>query len=57
MLNNRLCELAELYDSYFDAQHGFINKSTTDCIFILHQLIDDYTARSKRLYVIFVDFS
>ena len=55
VLNNRLNKWAE---SYVDAQYGFRKgRSTVDCTFILHQLINDYIARSKKLYVFFVDFS
>ena len=58
VLNNRLNKWAESYGIYVDAQYGFRKeRSTVYCIFILHQLINDYIARSKKLYVFFVDFS
>ena len=48
VLNNRLNKWAESYGIYVDAQYGFRKgRSTVDCIFILHQLINDYVARSK----------
>ena len=56
ILNSRLNEWAEENDIYSESQYGFRqNRSTSDCLFVLHGLINNYTSNSKPLYCAFID--
>jgi len=58
ILNTRLCNWAESYNVYIEAQAGFKSKmGTTDNIFVLHGLNNHMINRSKQLYCAFIDFS
>ena len=58
LLNNRLCEWAENYSVYVEAQAGFRKKlGTEDNIFILHGLLSHMLSQGKFLYCAFVDFT
>ena len=58
LLNNRLCNWAEQYSVYIEAQAGFrSNMGTTDNIFVLHGLINHMINKGKQLYCAFIDFS
>ena len=57
ILNNRLVKFAENSSQFNDFQYGFREKrSTTDCIFILHNMIKCTLDKKKKLYCTFVDF-
>ena len=56
-INNRLNEWAESEAVMTEAQFGFRKgRSTTDCLFILHGLIEIMLARGKKLYCCFIDY-
>ena len=58
IMNNRLDQWAEMYNVYIEAQYGFRKgRSTTDCIFVLHSVINSYVENGKKLYAFFVDYS
>ena len=58
IINSRLNVWAERYGIYVEAQYGFRKgRSTTDCIFILHNVINSFIQSGKRLYAFFVDYS
>ena len=57
LLATRLTKWAEKHGKFIDNQYGFQkNKSTIDCIFILHALISKTLAIKKKLYVAFLDW-
>ena len=57
ILNNRLVKFTENSSQFNDFQYGFREKrSTTDCIFILHNMIKCTLDKKKKLYCTFVDF-
>ena len=57
-VNNRLNNWAEEYSIYVEAQYGFRKgRSTTDCAFILHTIINKFVQNGKKLFTLFVDFS
>ena len=56
VLNKRVEGFCEENNFISDAQFGFRKGySTTDAIFVLHSLIQNFLFNNKRLYVIFVD--
>jgi len=56
VLNNRIENICYENNTISDAQFGFRKgRSTTDAIFILHSLVQNFLFENKRLYVIFVD--
>ena len=56
ILNNRLNEWAEGNDVFCEVQFGFRKeRATTDCMFILHGLIEHLFSKSKPLYCSFID--
>ena len=56
-MNNRLVKFAENSSQFSDFQYGSREKrSTTDCIFILHNMIKCTLDKKKKLYCTFVDF-
>ena len=56
IINERLNRWAEDNSILNENQFGFRkNKSTTDCLFLLHGLIEYYFKSSKQLYCSFVD--
>ena len=58
VINNRLKDWAEKYSIYIGAQYGFRKgRSTTDCIFVLNSIINEFAAKKKTLYAFFVDYS
>ena len=58
VINNRLNSWAEQYGILIEAQYGFRKgRSTTDCIYVLQNIISDYVQRGKKLYALFVDYS
>ena len=58
ILNNQLTNWAEEYQIYIEAQAGFrSNMSTTDNIFILHGVINNFLNNGLKLYCAFVDFT
>ena len=57
ILLNRLTKWSNLYSKIIDNQFGFQkNKSTIDCIFLLHSIILKSLYSRKKLYCAFVDF-
>ena len=58
LLNMRYNDWAENYRIYVEAQYGFrAGRGTTDCIFILHNAINNFIESGQELYTLFVDFS
>ena len=58
VINNRLKDWAEKYSIYIEAQYGFRKgRNTTDCIFVLNSIINEFAAKKKTLYAFFVDYS
>ena len=58
ILNNRLCDWAEKYHVYVEAQAGFRQKmGTIDNVFVVNGLINHMLNENKRLFAAFVDFS
>lgn len=58
MINERLNRWAEDNSILNENQFGLRkNKSTTDCLFLLHGLIEYYFKSSKQLYCSFVDLT
>jgi len=56
ILNNRLCDWAEENGIFCESQFGFRKRrSTVDCMFILHGIIEILMNRSKPLFCAFVD--
>ena len=57
IINNRLNEWAESEEVLTEAQFGFRKeRSTSDCLFILHGLVEILLARGKKLYCCFIDY-
>ena len=57
LLVTRLTKWADKHNKLIDNQYGFQkNKSTTDCIFILHAIITKTLSQKKKLYVAFLDW-
>ena len=57
LLVTRLTKWADKHDKFIDNQYGFQkNKSTTDCIFILHAVITKTLSNKKKLYAAFLDW-
>ena len=57
VLNNRLAEWAENDNILNDNQFGFRKgRSTTDCLFILHGLVEIFLSQKKELFCAFIDF-
>jgi len=51
---NKWCESENIYN---DAQFGFRdNRSTVDCIFTLHSIIQNVLANNMKLYCAFIDY-
>ena len=58
VLNNRLDGWAEAYGIYPEAQNGFRKgRGTTDSLFIIQIVINEFIENGKKLYVFFVDYS
>ena len=58
VVNNRLSEWSEKYFVLIEAQAGFrANMSTTDDIFVLHELISHILNHAQKLYCAFIDFT
>ena len=58
VLNNRLCEWAEMYSVYIESQAGFRSEmGTADNIFVLHGLVSHMINNNKQLHCAFIDFS
>lgn len=58
VLNNRLKSWALKYEKLTDAQFGFkTNHSTSDAIFVLHNLVQMHLDDKKRIYAAYVDYS
>ena len=58
VIHNRLKDWAEKYSIYIEAQYGFRKgRSTTDCIFVLNSIINEFAAKKKTLCAFFVDYS
>ena len=58
IINRRLDDWAEQYGIYVEAQYGFRKgRSTTDCLFILHTVINRFIENGDKLYAFFVDYS
>ena len=57
ILNTRLCNWAENYNVYVEAQSGFRkNMCTIDNIFILHGAVTHLLNQNKKLFVAFIDY-
>ena len=57
VLNNRLAEWAENDNIMNDNQFGFRKgRSTTDCLFILHGLVEIFLSQKKELFCAFIDY-
>ena len=57
ILNNRLTKWAETFDKVDETQYGFRKgRSTVDCIFVIHGLIELLLAQGKQLYCCFIDY-
>ena len=51
---NKWCEEGEIFN---ENQYGFRDKrSTVDCIFILHTIIQNILSKNKKLYCAFIDY-
>ena len=58
IINYRYNDWAESYRIYVESQYGFRSgRGTTDCLFILHNAINNFIDSGKELYTLFVDFS
>jgi hypothetical protein len=56
-LRNRINKWCEQSKKFADEQFGFRdNHSTTDCIFILHSIIQNVLANNKKMYCAFIDY-
>ena len=56
-MNSRLNKWAEENAILTEAQFGFRSKKgTTDCLFILHALIEKMLSAGKKLYAVFIDY-
>ena len=57
IMNSRLNKWAEKNNVLTEAQFGFRQgRGTTDCLFILHGLIEKMLSKGKKLYAVFVDY-
>ena len=57
IMNSRLNRWAENNNVLTEAQFGFRSgRGTTDCLFILHGLIEKMLSKGKKLYAVFVDY-
>ena len=57
ILNRRLTAWAEQHNILDETQYGFRkHRSTVDCIFIIHGLIELLLAQGKKLYCCFIDY-
>ena len=57
-VNEKMNRFAEKYSIISENQFGFRkDKSTTDCLFILHGLIEHFLNKSEKFYCCFVDLS
>ena len=57
LLRNRINQWCEENDKFNDAQFGFReNRSTSDCIFILHSIIQNVLANKSKLFCAFIDY-
>jgi hypothetical protein len=56
LLVDRLIKWADKHENFIDNQYGFQrNKSTIDCIFVLHTIITKILSNKNKLYVAFLD--
>ena len=56
ILNERLNEWAEFNNIYSDTQFGFRkDRNTSDCLFVLHGLIEYVISKNKPFYCAFID--
>ena len=57
IMNKRISEWAEKESKLHEAQYGFRKgRGTTDCIFILHGIIESALSKGKQLYAAFIDY-
>ena len=57
VMNTRMTKWADRYDKVNESQFGFRKgKGTTDCLFILHALIELLFSKGIRLYCCFIDY-
>ena len=57
LLTDRLIKWSIKHEKIIDNQYGFQkNKSTVDCIFILHAIISKTLSEKKKLFVAFLDW-
>ena len=57
LLLNRLTNWTRKYEKITDNQFGFQkNKSTTDCVFLLHSIISKVLNSGEKLYCVFIDY-
>ena len=57
IMNSRLNKWAEKNAVLTEAQFGFrSNRSTTDCLFILHGLVEKMLSKGKKMYAVFIDY-
>ena len=57
ILNKRLNKWAEREEKLLESQFGFRKgRGTTDCLFILHSLIELMLGNGFRLYAVFIDY-
>ena len=56
-MNNRISEWADKESKLHEAEYGFRKgRGTTDCIFILHGIIESALSKGKQLYAAFIDY-
>ena len=57
ILNKRLVNWAEREEKLLESQFGFREgRGTTDCLFILHSLIELMLGNGFKLYAVFIDY-
>ena len=58
ILNKRLDTWAEQYGIYVEAQYGFRkDRSTTDCVFVLNEIVNNFIQKGKKLFAFFIDYN
>ena len=57
IMYDRLLKWSNEYNIFIENQYGFLpERSTIDCIFILHAIISKYISAGQQLFCAFVDF-
>ena len=57
IIRNRINSWAESNSIFNENQFGFRDgKSTADCVFLLHSIIQNVITKNKSLYVAFIDY-